>query len=77
MSLVEAKIQEKIYSLPENVKNEVLDFVEYLSTKYQNEKQNVNDEKKTNLPNPFSELSGFVEMGNMTSSDIDKEVYGL
>ncbi|OHD11811.1 MAG: hypothetical protein A2086_03015 [Spirochaetes bacterium GWD1_27_9] len=73
MGLYETKIQEKILDLPDDIKKEVLDYVEYLSQRYKKKikvKKNIEE-------NPFLELSGFVEIGNMTSQDIDKEVYGL
>ena len=64
MGLYETKIQEKILDLPDDIKKEVLDYVEYLSQRYKKIKVKKNIEK-----NPFLELSGFVEIGNMTSLD--------
>ncbi|OHD08778.1 MAG: hypothetical protein A2Y41_10090 [Spirochaetes bacterium GWB1_36_13] len=74
MNLYEVEIQEKLYILPDDIKKEILHYIDYLSQKYNKDKEQY---LKPIQQNPFLELSGFVEIGSMSPSEIDKAVYGL
>jgi hypothetical protein len=75
MRFYEVEIQEKIFDLPDDIKKEVLDYVEYLYKKYKIDA--VNERQDENKSNPFLKIRGFCKIGAMNSEEIDKEVYGL
>jgi hypothetical protein len=75
MLLYESEIKKKLKKLPDVQKKEVLDFADYLLSKYSDSENKQKKQKKTS--NPFSELAGFVSIDSTTSKDIDKEVYNL
>ncbi len=68
--MYDADIQTKISILPESAKQEVLDFIEFLLTKYSSfSKKRTRKDK-----NPMSEIAGFAEIGKMDSAEIDNEI---
>ncbi len=67
------EIQEKISELPAHLKQEVVDFVEFLLNKYA-VKPKINHGQKEN---PLLAIAGFAEIGPMSSQEIDKDVYNL
>jgi hypothetical protein len=71
--MFDTEIQMKIEKLPEHAKREVLNFIEFLLSKYSIPRGQQADEIK----NPLSEIAGFAEIGKMDSKDIDKEIYNL
>ena len=72
MLLYETELKQKLEKLPDNLKKEVLDYVDYLSNKYP-----ANKKKSKKYLNPFKDLAGFVSIGPLSSKDIDKEVYKI
>ena len=71
--MYDTDIQAKVSMLPESAKQEVLDFVEFLLTKY----SSFSKKRARKGKNPMSEIAGFAEIGKMTSAEIDKEIYDL
>ncbi len=72
MLLYETELKQKLEKLPDSLKKEVLDYVDYLSNKY-----TPNKKRSKKHANPFKDLAGFVSIGPLSSKDIDREVYNL
>jgi len=68
--MYETDIQTKVSMLPESAKQEVLDFIEVLLTKYSSFSKKRSGKGK----NPMSEIAGFAEIGKMDSAEIDREI---
>jgi hypothetical protein len=64
--MYETDIQSKVSMLPESAKQEVLDFIEFLLTKYSSFSKKQTRKGK----NPMSEIAGFAEIGKMDSAEI-------
>ena len=62
--MYELDIQAKVTRLPEIAKGEVLDFVEFLLSKYGALPEN----PPRKMKNPLLEIAGFAEIGPMDSS---------
>ncbi len=71
--MYDTDIQTKVSMLPESAKHEVLDFIEFLLTKYSSFSKKRSGKGK----NSMSEIAGFAEIGKMDPAEIDKEIYGL
>ncbi len=68
--MYDMEIQAKIEKLPEHVKRELSDFIEFLLNKYSMPQERQPDKMK----NPLLDIAGFAEIGKMNSKDIDKEI---
>jgi len=68
--IYDADIQSKVSMLPESAKQEALDFVEFLLSKYGSFSKKQTRKGK----NPMSEIAGFAEIGKMDSAEIDSEI---
>jgi len=75
--MYDQEIETAIKKLPEDAKKEVLDFIEFLKKKLTSKKgENSVNEGNKFTKNPLLDISGFCEIGEMDSSQIDSEVYG-
>lgn len=63
-------IQDKIEMLPEDAKQEVSDFVEFLLSKYIGFSKKRSEKGKNSL----SEIAGFAEIDKTDSEETDKEI---
>ncbi|MCG8572643.1 MAG: DUF2281 domain-containing protein, partial [Spirochaetes bacterium] len=69
-AIIEKELKDKISKLPDDLKKEVLDYTDYLLNKYSSTKT-----QQRKKENPFKDLAGFVSIGELSSKDIDKEIY--
>jgi hypothetical protein len=67
--MYELEIESKLKSLPEDAKKEVLDFIEFLAIKSKTllGNQHAASVKNLDYQNPFLNIAGFYEIGEMNS----------